>query len=146
MHTAVVFGFHPGHKQPVKLQQRGRVIDPGGGEVLAAGVGYLDEELFTHAAKPAFDLAPPLGPARCRMHQAHTEFRARPQQPRIDERAAVVHVDPGRNTAGGQRRAQRGGQPHGIFGEAKPIADRQPCVVVEESEQVGLAVPDPRPV
>jgi hypothetical protein len=57
MSAAVVFGLHPGDKQPVELQQRGGVIDPGGGKVLAAGIGHLHQELLTHAAEPAFDLA-----------------------------------------------------------------------------------------
>jgi hypothetical protein len=50
MHPAVVFGLDPRHEQPVELQQRSSVVDPGGGEVLAAGVGDLDEELLTHGA------------------------------------------------------------------------------------------------
>ena len=41
----MVFGFDPRHEQPVELQQRRTVIDPGGGEVFGGGVGDLDEEL-----------------------------------------------------------------------------------------------------
>ena len=37
------------------------VVDPGGGEVLAGGVGDLDEELFAHGAEESFDLAAALG-------------------------------------------------------------------------------------
>ena len=80
------------------------------------------------------------------MHQGHTEFRARPQQPGIGERTAVVDIDPGRNPAGGQCGAQRGGQAHGVFGKAEPVAGQQPGVVVNEGEQEGFAVSDPRPV
>ncbi len=43
---------------------------------------------------------------------------------RRDESAAVIHVDPGWDPAGRQRGAQRGGQPHGVFRKAEPVADR----------------------
>jgi hypothetical protein len=61
MGAAVVFGFHPGGKEPVEFQQRGGVVDTGDSEILAAGVSHLDQELFTHGAEESFDLAPPLG-------------------------------------------------------------------------------------
>ena len=64
MHAAVVFGFHPGDEQPVELQQRGGVVDPGGSEVLAGRVGHLDQELFAHGAEKSFDLCPGLGAGR----------------------------------------------------------------------------------
>ena len=60
------------------------------------------------------------------MNQAYTEFRARPQQPRIDKGRTVVDVNPAGTPAGGQRGAQRRGQPHGVFGKAEPVAGRQP--------------------
>ena len=126
MGAAVVFGFHPGCEQPVELAQRGGVVHPGGGEVRAGRVGDLDEELFAHGAKESFDLASALGSAGRRMHQAHPEFRAGPQQPRIDERRAVIDVDPGWNPAGGQGWFECHGQPHSVFGEAEPVAGRQP--------------------
>jgi hypothetical protein len=61
MGAAVVFGLHPGDKQPVELQQCGAVIDPGSGQILAAGVGDLDQKLLTHGAEEPLDLAPALG-------------------------------------------------------------------------------------
>lgn len=42
--------------------------------------------------------------AWCRMNQAHTEFRTRPQQPRVDESRASIDVDRVGDAAGGQRR------------------------------------------
>src|SRR5205814_4932096 len=42
----------------------------------------------------------------------------------------------------GQRRAQRGSQPHSVFGEAPPVPDHGPGMVVDEREQVGLATLD----
>ena len=146
MGAAVVFGFHPGHEQSVEFQQCRGVVDPGGREVLGGGVGDLDEELLTHRPEEPFDLAPSLRPAGRGMHQSNTEFRARPQQPRVDERRAVVDIDRGRHAAGSQRRFEGGGQAHGVLGEPEPVPDHQPRMVVEEGEQVGFAVSDPRPV
>ena len=31
----------------------------------------------------------------------------------------------------------------GVFGEPKPVPDHQPSMIVQESEQVSFAVPDP---
>ena len=80
------------------------------------------------------------------MHQGHTEFRARPQQPRITERAAIVDVNRAGYPAGAQRGPQRSRQSHRIFGVAEPVAGRQPGMVVKKAEEVGFAVPDPRAV
>ena len=52
----VVEGFDPGGEQPVQLQERGGVVDAGGGEVLA---GHLDEELLAHGPEDPFDLPRP---------------------------------------------------------------------------------------
>jgi hypothetical protein len=131
----VVLGLHPRGEQPVEFQERGRVVDPGGGEVLAAGVGHLDEELLAHGPEESFDLPPALGSAGGRMHQPHAEFRARPQQPRIDERGAVVHIDPGRDPAGGQRRLQGRSQAHGVLGVTEPITRQQPGVVINKANR-----------
>jgi hypothetical protein len=42
--------FYPGDKQPVELQQCGRVIDASSSKVLAGRVGDLDQELLAHGA------------------------------------------------------------------------------------------------
>jgi hypothetical protein len=39
-----------------------------------------------------------------------------------------------------------GAQPHGVLGEPEPVPDHQTRMIVEEAEQVGLAVTDPRPI
>ena len=49
------------------------------------------------------------------MDQLDAQAGAGPQQPGVHERAAVIDVDPVRDAAAGQRRAQRGGQPHGVL-------------------------------
>src|SRR6185369_8926736 len=56
--------------------------------------------------------------------------RARPQQPFIDERRSAVNVDRLGDTAGGQRRPQRGGQPHPVLSITPPIAGQQPGMIV----------------
>ena len=126
MHRAVVDGFDPGREEPIQLGQIGDVV--AADDVGLAG--DLDQELLTHGPEESLDFASAFGPAWCGMHQAHTEFRARPQQPRIDERRAAINVDRLGDTAGGQRRAQRGGQPHGVLGIAPPVAGQQPGMIV----------------
>jgi hypothetical protein len=46
--------------------------------------------------------------------------------------ALPLYIDPGWDTAGGQRWFECGGQAHGVFGEAEPVAGRQPGVTVKE--------------
>lgn len=80
------------------------------------------------------------------MHQPDPQLRAGPQQPGIDESRPVVYVNPGGHPAGGQCGFEGCGQPDGVFGEPEPVPDHQSAVIVEEGEQVSLAVPDPRAV
>jgi len=54
------------------------------------------------------------------VHQLDAQLRAGPQQPRIDERRSVINVGVLGDAAGGQRGAQRGGQPDGVLGEPEP--------------------------
>jgi hypothetical protein len=80
------------------------------------------------------------------VHQLDAQHRAGAQQPRIDERAAVIDIDMLGDAAGGQRRAQRGGQPDDIFMERPPGAHHRPGVVIDEAEQVRLPPADHGPV
>ena len=100
---AMVDRLGPGGEQPVQLRQ---VREPGG-----AVLGQLGQELAADGAEEPLDLAPALRPSRLAVDQLDAEPGAGPQQPRVDERAAVVNVDVLGDAAGGQRRAQRGGQP-----------------------------------
>ena len=92
--------------------------------------GDLDQELLAHGPEEPLYFSSAFGPTWCGMHQAHTEFRARPQQPCIDEGRAAIDIDGLGDAAGGQRRAQRGGQPHRVLGIAPPIAGQQPGMIV----------------
>ena len=110
--------------------------------VAADDVGFagdLDQELLAHGPEEPLDFAPAFGPTWCGMNQAHTEFRARPQQPPIHIGRAVIDIHGLGDAAGGQRRAQRGGQPHGVLGIAPPVAGQQPGVIVQEREQIRFA-------
>jgi len=107
MHGAVVADLNPGGEQPVQL---GQVRGPGAGPlVICRPAGDLDQELVPDGAEEPLHLSPPLRPAGPRMHQLDAEHRAGTQQPRVDERAAVVDVDAFRDALAGQGRAQRGG-------------------------------------
>ena len=80
---------------PIQLVQVSHIV-------AADGVGLagdLDQKLVAHGPKKPLYLAPTFRPVWCRMHQAHTEFRARAQQPFIDECRAAVNVDRLGNTA-----------------------------------------------
>ena len=80
------------------------------------------------------------------MHQAYPEFRARPQQPGIDEGRSVIDIHAGRDPAGGQRGLQRGTEADGVLGEPETVAAQQPGMIIEEGEQIGLPPADPRAV
>ena len=80
------------------------------------------------------------------MDQLDAQHRAGSQQPRVDERAAVIDIDAFRDAADGQGRAQRGSQPHDILVERPPGAHHRPGVIIDEAEQVGLAAADDRAV
>jgi hypothetical protein len=143
VHAAVVDGLDPGGEQPVELAQ---VADRVPTRIALGITGDLDEELLAHGPEVAFDLAAALRPTRGGVDQPDAELRARAQQPRVDERGAVVDIDPVGDPARPQRRAQRRGQPHGVLGEPEPMPHDRPGVVVEEGEQVGLAAADDRAV
>ena len=51
-----------------------------------------------------------------------------------------------RDAPGGQRRAQRGGQPHGVLEVSPAGGHHRPGVIVDEREQVRLAARDARAV
>ena len=135
MRPGVVDRLGPRGEQPVQLRQ---VRDLGG-----AGLGQLGQELAADGAEEPLDLPPALGPSGLAVHQLDAQPGAGPQQPRVDERRAVVHVDVLGDAAGGQRRAQRGGQPDGVLGEPEPGGHHRPGMIIEEREQVGLAAVHP---
>ncbi len=80
------------------------------------------------------------------MDKADSKFRASPQQPRIDERRPVVDVYRLWHAPGSQRRMQRHPQPDGVLGEAEPVADQQPRMIVQEREQIHFPAADLRSV
>ena len=92
-----------------------------------AGVaGDLDQELLPHGEEQPLDLPAALGPARGGVGELDAQHRAGPQQPRIDERGPVVHVDPVGDAAAGQRGPQRGGEADGVLSVAEPVPGDQP--------------------
>lgn len=139
----VVLGLDPRGEQPVQFQQGAAVIDPGSRELLGGGVEEFDEELLTHRAEEPFDLAPALRAVRSGMDKTDPEFRARPQQPGINEGRSVVDIHAGREPAGGQCGLQGGPQPDGVLGEAETVAADRPGVIIEEGEQIRFPATDP---
>ena len=146
VHLVVIGRLDPRGEQPVELEQRSGRCQPWLGQVGGAGVGDFDEELIADRPEKPLDFASALGPVRGGVHQPDPELAAGPQQPRVNERRAVIDVAVGRHAAAGEGWFQRSGQPHGVLGEAEPVADRESGVIVEEREQVGLAAADARPV
>src|SRR6266511_1570530 len=67
--AAVIDGLHPRAEQPVEL-----------GQVLRRPRLHLDKELDAHRLEDSFDFPPAFRPSGLRVHEAHTEARARPQQ------------------------------------------------------------------
>ena len=140
---AVVDGLDPRGEQRVELAQVGDRVPAR----IALGVpGDLDEELLADGPEVAFDLPAALRPTRGGVDQPDAELRAGAQQPGVDERRAVVDVDPVGDPARTERGAQRGRQAHGVLGEPEPMAHDRPGVVVEEREQIRLAAADVRAV
>ena len=135
--AAVVDLLDPGGEQAVQLGQAG---DRAAGAL--GTVDDLDEELLAHGAEHPLDLASAGGLAGSGVHQRDAQAGAGAQQLGVDERRAVVDVDPLRDTAGGERRAQRRFQAHGVLAVPPPVAHQCPGVVVDEREQVGLAASD----
>ena len=68
------------------------------------------------------------------------------QQPRIDERGAVIDVDPVGDAVAGQGGPQRGGEADGVLGVAEPVPGDQPRVVIDEREKVRFPAADHGPV
>ena len=102
------------------------MVRSGGGQVGGGGVGDLDEELFAYRAEKPFDLAPTLRSMRCRMNKADSEFRARPEQPGINERRSVVNIHRLRHTAGSERGLQRHPEPDDVLRVTEPVTGDQP--------------------
>ena len=126
MDPVVIDRLGPGGEQRVQLQQRPGLRQSSPGEVLGGAVADLDEELIADGAEEPFDLPPALRAVRGGVDQPDAELAAGPQQPRIDERAAVVDIHRLRDTTSGQRRLQRGSQAHGVLGEPEPVTGQQP--------------------
>jgi len=123
---------------------------PGGEQLVQPGqirdgraIADLDEELLPHKAEKSFDLASALRAAGRAVGDLDAQPGGGPRQRRINKGTAVVHVYRVRDTSGGQCRAQRGGQPHGVFEVSPAGGHHRPAVIVEEGEQVRLAPGDP---
>ncbi|WP_342593459.1 hypothetical protein [Streptomyces inhibens] len=74
----------PGREQAVHLQQ---AVDLPSG--LTVTGGDLDDEFAVHGAEEPLDLASALRAPWGGVHQLDAEFRAGPQQPRVDEREQI---------------------------------------------------------
>jgi hypothetical protein len=82
----VVNRLHPRGEQLVQL---GQVRDPGG-----ALLGKLDQETITDSPEKSFDFSLPFWPSGLTVDQLDAQLGAGAQQPRIDERAAVIRIKP----------------------------------------------------
>jgi hypothetical protein len=133
VHGAVIDGLDPGGEQPVQLEQ---ITDMVAARLVLTG--DLDQELIPDAAEVALDLPAALRASGGGMGEFDPEFRAGAQQPRVDERRAVIDIDRLRHSPRRQSWAQRGSQPDGVFRVAEPVTDDRPGVVVQEREQVSL--------
>jgi hypothetical protein len=131
----------PRGEQPVHLGQVGHCPAR-----LAVPAGDLDAEFLLDGAEEALDLASALRPSRRGVDQRDAQLGAGPQQPRVDESAAVVHVDVVRDAACGQRGPQGRREPDGVFGQPPPVPGHRPGMIVEEGEQVGFPPADTGPV
>ena len=132
----MVGGLDPGLEQAVHLRQ----VRDGG------PVADLDQELIPHCPEETLDLPSSLwfpGPG---VDELYAEDGAAAQQPRIDERAAVVQVDGLRDAAPLQGGAERRRHPDHVVVIGPPGAHHGAGVVVEEREKVGLAPGDDRAV
>src|SRR6266568_8461707 len=91
----MVDGLDPGGKQPVQPGQaadrRGRLA------------GDLDQELVTDSPEKSLYLPLPLGSSWRGVDQPDAQHRARPQQPRVGERRAVVDVCRSGDAAGDRK-------------------------------------------
>ena len=131
----VVNRLHPRGEQLVQL---GQVRDPGG-----ALLGKLDQETITDSPEKSFDFSLSFWSSGLAVDQLDAQLGAGAQQPRIDERAAVVDVGVRRDPPGCQGGAQRGGQPDGVLGEPEPGGHHRAGVIVDEREKIGFAATQP---
>ena len=129
MRPGVVDRLVPGGEQAVQPHQ---VRDAG-------PVADLDQELLPHHPEKTFDFTSALGPPGRAVGDLDAQPGRGPRQRRIDKRGAVIDVDRPGDAAGGQRRAQRRGQPHAVFEVAPAGGHHRPRMVIEEGEQVRLA-------
>src|SRR2546422_243484 len=132
----VVDPLAPGGEQPVQPR-----------EVLHAGsVADLDEELLTDNMEEALYFPPALRAARCAVGDLDPEPGRGALQRRVDKSRSVIDVYAGRDAAGGQRRAQRGGQPHAVLEVAPAGRHHRPGMVVQEREKIRFPARDLRAV
>jgi hypothetical protein len=83
MSAPVIHGFNPGLEQSVEGEQvAGRFTRVMTEQFVP---GDFDDELFLDRSKEALDFASALRATRGGMDQLDAQFRARPQQPRIDK-------------------------------------------------------------
>jgi hypothetical protein len=101
MDRPVVGGLQPGLEQAVHLRQ-----------VRNAGpVADLDQELLPHSPEKTFGFSSSLWLPGPGVDELYAQDGAAAQQPRVDERAAIVEVGGLRDAAGLQGRAERRGHP-----------------------------------
>jgi hypothetical protein len=108
--------------------------------------GDLDHELLLDRLDHPFDLAPPHRPSRLAVGQLHAEHRAGPLQRHVGITRAVVAVQAGGNAVGGDRGAQRSGEPDRVRAADEPGPGQEPGPVVDDDGQVACPAADGRPV
>jgi hypothetical protein len=136
MRPGVVDGLGPGGEQPVQPGQAGDLLP----------VADLDQELLPDNPEKPFYFPPALRPARCTVGDLDAEPGGGPLQRPVHERGTVVDVDGPGDAAGGQRRAQRGGEADGVLEVPPPGGHHRPGMIVQEAEQECLAARDVRAV
>nr|WP_244938650.1 hypothetical protein [Actinomadura madurae] len=90
---------------------------------------------LTEAGREPLDLAAALGLARGGVDDADGQLGRGALERGVHERRPVVDIDVLGDTAGGQRRTQRGRQPDGVLEVAPAVPDDGARVVVDEANK-----------
>ena len=91
----------------------------------------------------SFLLPPPLRRVRLTVDQADAQDRARPRQPRIRERGAVIGIQDVRYAPSGDGAAEQLLAGPGVLPVIEPAVGQQPGVVIDDQEQPGPRRPVP---
>ena len=100
-------------------------------------MGGLGQERLPDIAVESFLFPPPLRRVGLAVDQSHAQHRARPRQPRIGERRAVIHIKNLGQAAAGDRPAQQFLAGAGVLVREEPAVHQQPGMIIHDQEQPG---------